>query len=422
MVLKPPLIEGVREWSLFGLLTSGLFLLMLGWHYLAYKRFVSCEKIFLDAEVLLQYTKERDGRSYEVLKLLSHDGHTFYSTSKEPIKNLTGRTLSMLLFPKRVTFWEYLSTPYIPSVILGVRHERSARMALFETIKEQHDEPWMQELYGALFLALPISRELRERVTLLGINHLLALSGFHMGFLWLIVYGALSWLYRPLQRRFFPWRHRLLDVGAFTIGVLGLYLLFTGIPPSLLRAYAMVVVGWAALLFGVEILSFSFLAFCVAILLALFPAMLLSVAFWLSVAGLFFIYLFLAWTEGWPKWGIYLSLNLWIYLAMLPVVHLLFPQFGPYQLLSIPLTLVFGLFYPLSMLLHLVGYGGVADGWIMALLQWPPPERQTLFLMPLWLFGIYLALSLLALFNRIARYLQVGFLLLFFLFLVQQVA
>ncbi len=395
---------------------------MLGWHYLSYKRFVSSEKLFVDAEVLVQYTKEKKGRTYEVLKLLSDDGRTFYTTSRKPIENLTGRTLSMLLFPKKTTFSDYLSIPYIPSVIIGVRDERSARMEMFERIKAQHDDPSMQELYGALFLALPISRELRERVTLLGINHLLALSGFHMGFLWLIVYTAISLLYKPLQRRFFPWRHRLLDVGALTIGILGFYLLFTGIPPSLLRAYAMVVVGWAALLFGVELLSFSFLAVCVVMLLALFPAMLLSIGFWLSVSGVFFIYLFLKWTEGWPKWSLFLLLNLWVYFAMLPVVHLLFETFSLYQLLSIPLTLAFTLFYPLSIFLHLIGYGALADGWLVALLQWPAPDHSVAFLTPLWLFGIYLTLSLLSVVSRVALYLQIGFLLLFFLSLVQQVA
>ncbi len=419
---KPTLIEGPREWGIFLLLSFAVFAVSLGFRYYGFKELTSSKKVFTNAEVLMQYTKSRNGREYEVLKIKTDGGLTLYTTSKEPIKDLSGRRLSVLLFPGRLSFSDYLSTPFIPSVITGVHHERSKRMELFEKIKEGHTHPWMRELYGALFLALPVSKDLREKVNLLGVSHLLALSGFHMGLLWFMIYGGLGLLYKLVQQRFFPWRHRLLDVGAVTILLLGAYLVFTGVPPSLLRAFAMVVVGWSALLFGVELLSFSFLAFCVVLLLALFPELLFSVGFWFSVSGVFFIYQALHLGEGWNRWVVLVLINVWVYLAMLPVVHSIFGTFSLYQLLSVPLTLLFSLFYPLSMALHAVGLGDLADGWIVELLKLPTDGRSVEVITPVWALALFGALSVAALFSRIALYLQAGFVLLFFLFLVKQVA
>ncbi len=419
---KPSLIEGGREWALFLALSFTLFLLNLGWHYHAYRQFVSHPKIFTRADVLLQYTKRKSGRAYQVLKLRTDDGLTLYTTSRKALNDIRGRNVSVLLFPRKVAFADYLGTPYVPSVVLKVRSESSLRMRLYERIASQHREPWMRELFGALFLALPVSGELRERVTRLGVNHLLALSGFHMGLLWAIVYGAFSLLYTPLQRRLFPWRHRLLDVGLVTIGVLGGYLVLTGMPPSLLRAYAMVVVGWLALLRGIELLSFTFLAFCVAGLVALFPSLLLSVGFWLSVAGVFFIYLFLRWTRDWPKWALFLSLNLWVYLAMLPVVHRFFGTFTPSQWISPVLTILFSFFYPLAILLHLLGLGDVTDPLLTKLLEWPGTERVAEVTTPSWFLALFGLLSLAAVRWRAALYGEMVLLLLFFVYLVEQIA
>ncbi len=419
---KPLLIEGRREGALFLAAALFVFALSPAWRFYDYTRFVAQSKVIADADVLLHYTKTKKGRTYDVLKLQSGEA-TFYTTARRPLpQNLRGERVKVVYFPGRVSFFDYLQTPYMPSRIVKTLPGKSWRMALYEKIAAQHDEPWMKELYGALFLALPISKGLRERVTLLGVNHLLALSGFHMGLLWALLYGALSLLYKPLQNRFFPWRHRLLDVGATTLLLLGGYLLLAGTPPSLLRAYAMLLVGWLALLFGVELLSFSFLAVCAVALAALFPGLLFSIGFWLSVAGVFFIYLFLHWAQGWPSWALFLGLNLWVYLAMLPVVHAIFPTFSLWQLASPLLTMLFTLFYPLAMGLHLLGLGGALDGWVMALLAWPSATDAVEVATPLWLLVPFFLAGLAAVRFRVALYLQAALAALFFVRLVEQVA
>jgi competence protein ComEC len=184
----------------------------------------------------------------------------------------------------------------------------------------------------------------------------------------------------------------------------------------------MVAVGWLALLFGIELLSFTFLAVCVVMLAALFPALIFSIGFWLSVSGVFFIYLFLAWTQEWPKWAVFVTLNLWVYLAMLPVVHLFFGTFTLYQGISPLLTVLFTLFYPIAMLLHALGFGGMTDGMVMRLLQWPPADAAADVSTPLWFLAPFLLLAFAAVRWRRALYVQAGLMLLLFVYLVQQVA
>lgn len=417
---KPPLIAGYREWVVFLAIAGAVALIMLGVSYHGYRNFTASKKLFIDADVLIQYDKQKKGRSYRVFKLQLDNGLTIYTTSREPLKNLQGRRVRLLLFPSKVSFTDYLSTPYVPSVVWQLNPERSARLQLFEMIAEQHGHSWMQELYGALFLALPISKALREQVTLLGLNHLIALSGFHAGLLWAVLYGLLLRIYRPFWQRYFPYRSALQDVGALSLLLLGGYLVLVGIPPSLLRAYAMLLIGWFAVLTGIELISFSFLAVAVIALLALLPALALSIGFWLSVSGVFLIYLWLRWTGDWPRWLNALMISVWVYAAMLPFVHTLFPVFSAYQLLSPVVSLLFVVYYPLEIFLHLLGFGGVTDGWILRFLQWPSDRQAISVTLPFWTAGIYVVLLIFAARYRRFFYLLGVLLLGFLLFMVNE--
>ena len=418
---KPPLIQGRREWGYFFLGAFVLLCLSLGWRYAIYRDFISHKLLKTEATVLLHYTKTKGPRRYDVLKM-QKGLHTFYTVAWKPLPhNLRGESTKLLLFPKHVGFLDFLGTPFIPSKILETSDRKDLRFKIYDYIASQHRDRWMQELYGALFLALPISRDLRDAVSRLGVNHLLALSGFHMGLLWMILYWLLAQLYKPLQQRFFPWRHRLLDVGAVTLLLLGGYLVLAGMPPSLLRAYVMVAVGWLALLFGIELLSFSFLLVCVTLLISLFPGLLFSIGFWLSVAGVYLIYLFLLHFGSWSKWAIFIGINIWVWLAMMPIVHLIFPLFTPAQLLSPILTALFVLFYPLEMALHLLGWGGLTDGSILMLLYWTQSLPVVSLKLPWWVGLIDVSLLLFAVRFVAAIYLQVLFAGLFLVYLVEQV-
>ncbi|WP_373029810.1 ComEC/Rec2 family competence protein, partial [Sulfurovum sp.] len=241
----------------------------------------------------------------------------------------------------------------------------------------------------------------------LGVSHLVALSGFHLGILWGLVYSLLLLLYRPLQQHFSPYRHALFDVGVVAMVFLGLYVWFVDFPPSLVRSYAMVLVGWIVLLLGMELLSFTFLTTIILILVALFPSLLVSLSFWLSVAGVFYIFLLLQYSRGVKVWIVSLIfIPLGIFVLMLPVVHSIFAVTSVYQLLSPMLSLLFVPFYPLVMGLHLFGFGSLFDTVLSALFELPQNSVEAL--LPIWSMMGYIGLSIGAIWSKKLFWLVLG--------------
>jgi competence protein ComEC len=223
-------------------------------------------------------------------------------------------------------------------------------------------------------------------------------------------------LYRPLQQHYFPYRYTLMDIGAVVLVLLGFYVWFVGAPPSLLRSYVMLAVGWVVLILGMELLSFQFLVAVAMILLALFPSLLVSLAFWLSVAGVFYIFLLLHYFGQRSEWLIsLLIIPVGIFLLMLPIVHSLFGTTTECQMLSPLLSLLFVLFYPLAILLHLVGQGDLLDPMLQGLFTIECPAHESL--LPWWMVAGYVGLSLAAIRYRWAFYGLFGTALLYAIYL-----
>ncbi len=372
----------------------------LGWEYQHYRDFVAKPFYFTYAKVLRSYTKEKHGRRYQVLKLQSREGLQFYTTTHRTTP-LHHTMLWLELFPDhRIGFWDYLGTFYVKSRIGETRPlPPSTREQLAQKIATQHHERMVGDFYSAILLASPLPPVLRQRVSAWGISHLVALSGFHLSILWGVLYAVLLLPYRHLQRRFFPYRYVLLDVGGVVMVLLGLFVWFVGMPPSLLRSYAMVVVGWALLLMGVELLSFSFLAVVFALLVVLSPALLVSLSFWLSVAGVFYIFLLLQYSQGYAAWVVMLGvIPVGIFVLMLPIVHAIFATTTLYQLFSPLLSLLFIPFYPLSIVLHLIGQGGLLDPLLSWLFTHPIATKEVT--LPWWSVVPYIGLSLAAIVRR----------------------
>jgi len=406
---KPKLFESRREFLLFVLVMFLLLLVRLGWEYYHYRQFVAKPFYYTHATVLNAYEKQKGKKYYTVLKLQSDEGLRFYTTTHSK-KVLNHAYLRLQIFPdERIGFWDYLGTFYIKSRI-------KERKQLPETMQEhlgrriaaQHSDSQMGAFYNAIFLALPLPQRLREPIAALGVSHLVALSGFHLSILWGVLYGVLLWLYRALQQRYFPYRYALIDVGTVVMAVLGIYVWFVGAPPSLLRSYAMVLVGWVVLLLGLELVSFSFLAAVFAILTVLFPSLLVSLSFWLSVAGVFYIFLLLHYTKGLHPWLIMLLvIPVGIFILMLPIVHGIFGVTTPYQLLSPILSLLFIPFYPITFFLHLIGMGDIFDPalqWLFAL-----PKESSEMLLPWWMVALYIILSVGAIRYRVLFYMMLLF-------------
>ncbi len=399
---KPKLFLDYREFLfVVGILLVivAIRLYLLHSHYL---EFVQKPFYYTKAKVLLQYTKKGNNRPYEVLKLQGKDGKPFYTTAHLR-DNIVGKIVRVKLMPdKSISFRDYLGIYYVKSRLKVIGDvPPSTKNILSDAISAQHTDHNVTLLYQAIFLATAIPSKLREKISALGVSHLVALSGFHLTILWGIIYGLLSLLYKPLQQRWFPYRMMLLDMGLLTLVILGYYLWLVGMPPSLVRSYAMTIVMWLAMLLGIEIISFQLLGFVVALLLALYPALIVSMGFYFSVAGVYYIYLILHWSRGSSKWLIsILYIPIGIFTFMQPIVHTLFGMVSVWQLLSPLLSLAFVLFYPLSIVLHIIGLGSLFDGGLAYLFELPSsPYKEHI--LPIWSLSIYLTFSLFAIFSRL---------------------
>ncbi len=210
----------------------------------------------------------------------------------------------------------------------------------------QHRDNLITQFYQAIFLANPISKELREIVSALGISHLIALSGFHLGILFGFLFYIINPPYTKLQQKFFPYRYNLLDIGIVSIVVLGVFLYLTSSPPSLIRAYIMFIIGWAGVILGLEVKSFSLLFVVTLVSLAIFPKLIFSISFWFSILGVFYIFLILKSISINNSYITAIVTSILIFILMLPIVHAIFPLTSKLQLIS-P-SVAYGIFNILS--------------------------------------------------------------------------
>ena len=405
---KPKFYEEKKE---FVYTMAFLFILLLArlfFSYQSYIEFTSKPFYFTHATVLNAYEKSKHGKRYTVLKLRADEGFTFYTTTHKK-EDFSHKKVRIQIFPNAgIAFKDYLGTFYVKSRIKElIPRPDTVKDLLLSKVTGQHEDASIASFYNAIFFATAIDKRLREKIALLGVSHLVALSGFHLTILWGLIYSLLLLFYRPFQQKKFPYRFALIDVGAVTMLLLGLYLWFVDFPPSLVRSYAMVFAGWAVLCMGIELLSFRFLATIILTLLVLFPSLLVSLGFWLSVSGVFYIFLLLQYTKDHNKWLItLLVIPVGIFLLMLPLVHNIFGVTSAYQLLSPLLSLIFIVFYPLMMFLHLVNLGGIFDGLLLWLFSLPTISVEHI--LPFWLGLIYVTLSLAAIWNRKIFYMLFG--------------
>ena len=405
---KPKLFPEKKTFVWVMLFLVFIILVRLLIEYQSYQSFISKPFYYTHAKVLNAYEKTKGKKRYQVLKLRSDDGFTFYTTnySKDDFNH---KRLRLQIFPNEsIIFTDYLGTFYVKTKIKDQELlPQTFKDDLLEKVASQHQDNSLQSFYNAIFFATPLEKDLREKISMLGVSHLVALSGFHLGILWGLVYGLLLLLYRPLQQHYFPYRHALFDVGLVAIIFLGVYLWFVDFPPSLVRSYAMVLVGWIVLLLGMELLSFTFLTTIVLVLAALFPSLLVSLSFGLSVAGVFYIFLLLQHSKGVKTWVISLVfIPIGIFILMLPIVHSVFGVTSDYQLLSPLLSLLFVPFYPLVMVLHLLGFGSLFDTGLLGLFHMPQESREIL--LPIWMMLGYIGLSIGAIWSQTLFWLVLG--------------
>ncbi|RVY51974.1 ComEC family DNA internalization-related competence protein [Helicobacter pylori] len=366
--------------------------------YLNYQKLDFSKPTSLNAQILLQYPKTKDQKTYFVLKLQSK-GMIFYTTIKEPLKNLQYRHAQFFGKIKFCSFLESLKSCFFQTYSFSLTRKQDLKSHLRHFIDSVHSNALVGNLYRALFIGDSLNKDLRDKANALGINHLLAISGFHLGILSASVYFLFSLFYTPLQKRYFPYRNAFYDIGVLVWVFLLGYLLLLDFLPSFFRAFLMGLLGFLACFFGVRLLSFKLLILACCIAIALLPKLLFSVGFLLSVCGVWYIFLFLKHTEIFFKTSSFLrrsfqaiSLSALVFLNMLIIAHAFFPMFSPYQLFSIPLGLIFIVFFPLSLFLHAVGLGSLLDHILSMPLTIPTISVSS----PLWLLGAHLFLTILS--------------------------
>ncbi|GAA8090408.1 ComEC/Rec2 family competence protein [Helicobacter pylori] len=392
------LLTTPKEYLWCGVILSLLLSLNLYLEYLNYQKLDFSKPTSLNAQILLQYSKTKDQKTYFVLKLQSK-GMFFYTTIREPLKNLQYRHAQFFGRIKPCPFLESLKSCFFQTYSFSLTRKQDFKSHLRHFIDSAHSNALAGNLYRALFIGDSLNKDLRDRANALGVNHLLAISGFHLGILSMSVYFLFSLFYTPLQKRYFPYRNAFYDIGVLVWVFLLGYLLLLDFLPSFFRAFLMGLLGFLACFFGVRILSFKLLILACCIAIALLPKLLFSVGFLLSVCGVWYIFLFLKHTQAFFKTSSFLmrsfqaiSLSALVFLNMLIIAHAFFPMFSPYQLFSIPLGLMFIVFFPLSLFLHAVGLGSLLD----RILNMPLAIPTIFVSSPLWLLGVHLFLTILS--------------------------
>ena len=332
--------------------------------YNNYKNLTRFDSQLVNVTLLKEYQKN----SSHILKLKSDNGALFYTKSKA--KNLfVGEHLELEVWAGKISFYEYMKSFYAYSKILKQDFKQDYKTKLNTNIAKQHTNQHIAVIYQALFSASQLSSTIQKQFSSLGISHLIAISGFHLGVLSTFLFFLFKYPYQFLQNRYFPYRNQKRDSFFIIITLLLGYLLFLDFPASLLRAFAMLVLGFFLYERGYKIVSMQTLLLTLLLLLAFFPRLLFHIGFWLSIAGVGYIFLFLIHFKHLHKVWQFILLPLWVYIMMLPYSLVIFGNFSVYHPLSIVWSTLFTLFYPLSIFFHLIGQGGVFDIFLQYLLE-----------------------------------------------------
>ncbi|MDK2061573.1 ComEC/Rec2 family competence protein [Aliarcobacter butzleri] len=375
--------------------------------YGKYLEFIDEEVFETKVEVLNIYQKD----DKDILKLKSSNFEFFTNMPKnEEIKRFD--LLNILIVSRNIDFIDYLKGFYTKTIYFDeLQKEQTFKDKIIKNIENNHKDEKIIELFNALFLAVPISKELRDVITAYGIAHVVALSGFHLVVLSFVIYWLLYFPYKFFQDRYFPYRNRKLDILLITTAILFYYLILTDIVPSLLRAFVMFCLGIYLLRSNIKILSYMTLFYTFLIVIAFYPKYIFSIGFWFSIFAVFYIYLFIQYFKNYNKWLLYIFFNIWMFLIFNPIVHYYFPQTSYEQFYSIPITIFFNFFYPAEIFAHIFGFSNYFDEYLKIFIEHKIYVYEVF--TPLYFYILYLLVSFLSIWSKKAfimlNILMIGF-------------
>ncbi|MCT7593482.1 ComEC/Rec2 family competence protein [Aliarcobacter butzleri] len=385
----------------FALLINILF------EYGKYLEFIDEEVFETKVEVLNIYQKD----DKDILKLKTSNFEFFTNMPKnEEIKRFD--LLNILIVSRNIDFIDYLKGFYTKTIYFDeLQKEQTFKDKIIKNIENNHQNEKIIELFNALFLAVPVSKELRDVITAYGIAHVVALSGFHLVVLSFVIYWILYSPYKFFQDKYFPYRNRKLDILLITIAILFYYLILTDIVPSLLRAFVMFCLGIYLLRSNIKILSYMTLFYTFLIVIAFYPKYIFSIGFWFSIFAVFYIYLFIQYFKNYNKWLLFIFFNIWMFLIFNPIVHYYFPQTSYEQFYSIPITIFFNFFYPAEIFAHIFGFSNYFDEYLKIFIEYKIYVYEVF--TPLYFYILYLLVSFLSIWSKKAfillNLLMIGF-------------
>ncbi|MBR8462148.1 ComEC/Rec2 family competence protein [Campylobacter sp. faydin G-105] len=382
------------EYAIFLVFCMAIFSVNLYINFIKYHKFMQRGEHNVVAKVKLDYIKTNaNGRSYRLL-LLDNDEFKFYTTVSKNKAIKVGDILHLAVQNIDVSFTDYLrGTFYMPSyerINLSTRNDINLEQNLTNThnpnlqpslrqslneraikfISSQHESPKISQLYSALFFGTAVFGELRDDVAHCGIAHLIAISGYHLSVIFGTLFLLMAPIYRVFSQHYAPYRNYKFDISIVAFGIIVFYFYLIGFISSFVRAFAMSMFGFYLICRGLKVLSFTTLFMICCFCIALFPSLALDIRFYFSIAGVFYIFLYLHHFKD--KFNILMHsilLNFYVFFTMQVIILYFFPLISFQQFAVIPLSYAFIVFYPLTALLHAFGFGGVFDEYLLSLLN-----------------------------------------------------
>ena len=391
------LVKSRKEWLFLLLGLFSLFLLHLSYFYLQYKH-ITQEEIYQDIYTIKNiYQKDK----YKVIKL-KNDTLTYYTSINNDLNITQLQKVSIFFITNNLSFLEYLKGFYRPSFDITIINSSHYQNSMIQSINKQHSNIDISSIYKALFLAVPLPKHISEKNAQFGVAHLFAISGFHLGILLAFIYYLLNKIYKPIHKKYLPYRNKRYDILIISSILIFSYLIYIDFVPSFLRSFVMFILAIIFLRANIKLLSFDTLFLTFLIILVLFPHLLFSLSLWFSLFGVFYIFLFLHYFSNLNKILQFILFNIFIFASMNPIVHYFFSVTSYEQLLSPLFTVIFSLFYPLSLFAHFFGIGYVFDFILEYYLNYQTNSFYTS--TPIYIFILFIFISLLSIWYKKSFY------------------
>lgn len=398
--------NAVLEWftsraAIFWLLLLAVLSANLAYSFIGYEKLTEFKYASINAKLISsKERRSKDGEPYFSL-LFRSNAFDFRAYSKIDMKSNEGRYFDLTVKTDNLSFADTFKTPRLKIESMAPSSQGNFIQEAFRRfISDQHETEQIKELYLNLFLNSEVGPEVEDFINAYGLGAFFAISGLNVALLTGFIFLVLSPVFKLFQDRFFPYANRKIWIFSICFAFLLFYSYLTDFTPSFMRAVVAAIVVFYFALQAKEIVNYKTLLLTTAVCIAFFPAFLFSIGFWLSFYGVFLIFLFLSNTEFKSSVVIYIALSSWLFLAMMPVMHYIFALFTSAHLLNTLFGAVFDIFYPVSLVSHIIGAGWIFDPLLLKAVKSSSLISRSEFSTPLWFFIFYVTLSFLAAFDK----------------------